>query len=194
MSNNNFSDRLVSVENTTPAFREKYEREVKAMFERQKIPVERYLQWIFGILCLAAVPVFLYFYFVVSSNQPENHSVWMNIALWFLIVGTTNLINARKDTINVHIQAVKLMMFIGAAFLGAAFVLLFFVFRQHPGTVAYVGMVIFGLILLVINSAVNMLEIMLRVVSEMNMNMKEKLLVSELRLAELTEKPDQKAE
>ena len=186
MSGNNFSDRLVSVENTTPAFREKYEREVKAMLERQKTHVERYLQRIFGILCLAAVPVSLYFYFVVSVNQPDIHSVWMNFAKWFLIVGTVNLINAQYDTISVHIQVVKWMIFIGTAFLAAAFVLLFIAFQQHPEKIASIGMFIFGMILLVINSAANIFEIIFRGA----FMMKEGRLAIELRRAELSEKSE----
>jgi Na+/melibiose symporter-like transporter len=182
----NFSDRLLSIQQDSPDFRERYEREVKAMFEKQITPAQRYGLWIFAILCFAASLVSWYYYFVVSADQPKTHSAYAMLAVIILVWGIIAAKNARKKTWNVRVQAERQAIVVLGSFFGIATILLL-VSLLHPGTYSS-NFIVAGLVLLVIEAVF----VIRKLIQVSEMNTKEKLLKEKLLLADLAEKPEKK--
>lgn len=183
MSNHDFSDRLLSAEQTTPAFRDKYETEVKAMLEKKLTRPQRVgytLSALMGAL-------FLVVFGAVALFAPREFPAWGRALfglgsafglVWAILVGRiviTGKVNLRTGanalvglTWGFVVTVVTVLMMVG-------------VDRAEP--VKSVYMLLVGLVYLLIAA---MFMIFNRI-EQSELNMKEKLLGIELRLAEMAE-------
>lgn len=184
MNNDNFSDRLLSVEQTTPAFREKYEREVKAMLEKKLTPVQKFVTGFMAVVCLAMFVFFTYAVLVITAGLPilirASFGIGALFSLAFLIF-LVKIVLSGKMNLRTQPNTMTGLVWVFLVIMQTIFMT---IGGKHPESVSSVFMVLYGLTFLVIGVAI----LVTRRIELSELNMKENLLGIELRLAELSEK------
>ena len=184
MSNDNFSDRLLSLEQTTPAFREKYEREVKTMLEKTLNPIQRFVFIFTTVLALAMTMFFAYVALILARELPILIRASFGIgalfaAAWAIL--SIKILRAGKINLRAHPNAMTGMTW---GFLVIFITIMMLVTGKHPQSVLSVYMLLNALVFFIGGVA----SLITNRIEQSELNMKEKLLGIELRLAELSEK------
>lgn len=180
--NRHFSDLLLSVQDT-PDFRERYEREVKVMFEKTVTPRQKIIRGAAAVLCFALSAASAYG-FVWTAGQPgAPRWAFALMALLFLVVGIGQLLLARRDKEDVRSQVSMQIGGIGGLLLGPALALLLGSLQEPRGTAS--AYMLAAAVVLLFVSAMIQVGGAIRV-SELNM--KEEMLGIRLKLAEMAEK------
>lgn len=189
MNNDNFSDRLLSLEETTPAYREKYEREVEAMLEKRLNPVQRFMFVFTTVLALAMVVFFAYAALVLLRELPLVIRASFGIgavfaAAWAVL--SIRILRAGQMNVRAHPNAMTGMTW---GFIVILMVIMMLVTGKHPQAVLSVYMLLNALVFFIGGVAF----LLANRIDQSELNMKERLLSLELRLAEMAEKLEQKA-
>jgi hypothetical protein len=173
-------DRLVELEPVTPALKQRYEQEIKAMFERPLKPVER-LAWIAAsVFSFGTAVAFVAIAALAPPQFPLSGRLCFVIgALFGVAFGVVAWRIVRRGAMRLNAE--------GAAWAGLAWALpvalvtLFLVFA--PQDLIGLRMIVSGVVFL-IGGAVFLLG---HIIQQAALNTREKLLEIELALAELRE-------
>jgi hypothetical protein len=175
-----FRDRLIEHEPVTPALRERYEKEVQAMFQKQLTRAQR-VSW--AVMTVASVVLGVLFA-VAAVAAPSEFPVYGRIsfaagvlfAIGFAVVGFRV---SRRGAMDLKTE--------GAAYSGLAWglpvVLLTLYMVYAPNDLVGLRMIVCGVVFLIMG-AVFLLR---QVVEQSELKTREKLLEIEYRLAELQE-------
>jgi hypothetical protein len=178
---NDFRERLIRCESVTPAHRQQYEKEMRAMLEKQLTGVRR---WVWGLAALMGVG-FAVLFGTVAVMMPAEFPLWGRLgfaagALFGVGWAALGIRVLRRGSIHLKLDT-------GAA-AGMAWALpvtlltLFMV--SAPDDVIGLRMILCGLVFLVMGVA-----FLLRHVIELSeLKTREKLLQIEYRVAELSER------
>jgi hypothetical protein len=183
MSNNNFSDRLISLEQDNPSFRERYEKEIKRMLEKTLTPIQRFAFGFTAVICAGFAVFFAYIGLVTARELPVLIRAGFGLGVlfgvaWAVIGGKIALrgkMNRRTQPNALNGMAWAFVVLMQTIYLLAG--------GAHPDRVVSVFMVLFGLTFM-LGGAVFLLT---NRIEQSELNMKEKLLGIELRLAEIAE-------
>ena len=182
---NRFRDRLLQAEPTTPAYREKHEKEIRAMFEKKLSTVER---WSYFGMAASGIIAGIYVATMALRQAPPYFLsippvIWGLIAAFLFVkavllawVGVKGTWNPRTDPTRV----VALHWF--AAVLVVTLMITWWAGDLESNTAVF-GAICAGLIL----AAIAVSAIFNRV-DQAELKTREKLLEIELRLAELAER------
>ncbi len=178
---NDFRERLIRCEPVTPAYRQKYEKEMRAMLEKQLTGVRR---WVWGLAALMGVGFALLFG-TLAVIAPAEFPLWGRLGFaagalfgvgWAALgirVFRRGSIDLKFDTAAYAGMAWGLPVFMVTLFMVAA-----------PEDIIGLRMILCGLVFLVMGVA-----FLLRHVIELSeLKTREKLLEIEYRLAELAER------
>jgi len=183
MSNDNFSERLISLERDTPEFRARYEKEIKAMLDKTLKPVQRVS---YGLSAALIIAFAVFYSYMLVIRLHDGHPLVVasyGLGILFSVAWTVFAVKiAKSGRMNLRIQPNVMTHMIWAflVFMQTIFLLLG---GQHPDRVPSVFMLVSGLTFLLIG-AMFMLN---NKIEQSELNMKEKLLGIELRLAEIAE-------
>lgn len=188
--NNNFSDRLISVEQTSPAFQERYEREVKAMLEKTLNPIQRFMFGFTAVICAGFAVFFAYIGLVTARELPVLIRAGFGLGvlfgvIWAIIAGKiakTGKMNRRTQPNALNGMAWAFVVIMQTIYL--------MIGGQHPDRTVSVFMVVSGLTFL-LGGAVFMIA---NRIEQSELNTREKLLGLELRLADIAEKMEKASE
>lgn len=189
MSNHDFSDRLLSAEQTTPAFRGKYDREIRKMLEKTLTPTQRFA---FGFSTVLSIGMAVFFTWaaIIGTGLPPVFRAMFGLGVlvtlaWTIIGG--KIVLSGKMHLKTHPNALTGMMW---GFVLTVQIVILMWGGQHPESVKSVYMAIYGLTFLLM-AALFMLN---NRIEQSELNTKQKLLGIELRLAEIAESLPKKAE
>ena len=187
MSNRSFSDRLLSAEQTTPAFREKYEREVKAMLLKTLTPAQRFAWWFSTVMSIGLFAGFGYVAVTAAKLPIIVRGAFALGAIaglaWGIVAGKiarTGVMH-RKIHPNVLTGAVWVFMVLFT-------VVMLLVTAKHPDSVRSVYMLLYALAFYLMGLA----SLITNRIDQTYIRTEERLLEIELRLAELKESLDGK--
>jgi hypothetical protein len=194
MKTNNFSDQLLSMEQVNPAFQERYEKEIKKMLEKTLTPIQRISFAISGVLTAAMACLFAYLaIFGTTVKGPETMAsvtravlvaATVFCVLWAVI--SWKIVSAGKMNRRSHPNILNSMTFILQMFIGT---ILLVAAGMHPNLVRSVYTAVFGSMMMLGGVAV----LLVNRIEQSELNMKEKLLGIELRLAEIAEAQPKKS-
>lgn len=182
MSNHDFSDRLLSVEQTTPAFRERYEKEIRKMLEKTLTPLQRFA---FGFSTVLSIGMAVFFTWAAISGRglpPAFRAMFglgVLVTLAWAIVGG-RIVLSGKMHLKTHPNTLTGMMW---GFVLTVQIVILMWGGQHPESVKSVYMAIYGLTFLLMAA----LFMVSNRIEQSELNMKEKLLGIEMRLAEIAD-------
>jgi hypothetical protein len=187
--NNDFRDRLVSAQQFTPAYRENYRKGLESMLTRRLTPTRRIVCAALAVSGLCAAVSFGVQ--AVAQRSNGEYAAWGRaafgvMALWGLawaallgamaIRGTVNL---RKDR-----QAIAGLRWFFFVFVGILLMLVGGLqLKYEPGSSSPVFAAVIGLGFLVYGALV----VIHNLVQQSELNVREKLLEIELKLAEMSE-------
>ena len=190
MNNGNFSDRLLAMERANPDFREKYERGVKAMLEKRLTPVQKFVTGFMAVVCLAMFAFFTYAVLVITAGLPvlirASFGVGALFSLAFLIF-LVKIVLSGKMNLRTQPNTMTGLVWVFLVIMQTIFMT---IGGKHPESVSSVFMVLYGLSFLVLGVAF----LVTHRIEQSELNVKEKLLGIELRLAELCEKSEKAQE
>ena len=184
--NKPFRDQLIESEPINPTFKEKYEREVKAMLE---IKMSKFFRWSYfagGILALGLIAFFTYgalFFKDIQLVHPFWGRIvfaigaifslgWAGLMLWIVKTGVFHL---KK-----HPSAMAGLAWVGIVFMTTIFLV---VAAGNPDSTQSVFLVVASSLFLICAAA----GLILTRVGLAELNTRERLLKIELRVAELAE-------
>jgi len=174
--NNDFRDRLVSAQQFTPEYREKYREGLENMFTRQLTPLQRILASI-GVLAGLAVIGF-YIYMAARYTGPGGRYVLGLLGLIVLAVTAVRLMVVVTGRVNLRWQPKTVAYVAFYGLLIFAMGNLIAASNANDATIALVG--VFPLLLAVA-------KLILVHIQESELNVREKLLEIELQMAEMNE-------
>ena len=179
-SNQGFRERLLKMEKVTPALKERYEKEVHAMLEKQLTGVRRWVWLGSAVLGLGFAALFGTLAVITPAEFPVYGRVGFAVGALFGIgwailgikVFQRGSLDLKKDTWAATGMSWGLVVFLATWFMLFA-----------PDSIAGLRMILFGLVFLVMGVA-----FMLRqVVDQAELKTREKLLEIEYQIAELAE-------
>jgi len=180
----NFSEQLLQYETPDEALRQKYEKEIRAMFEKQLGPAGRGMWWFWAVFCAMQAILFV----VVGIWSYGMLPIWGTIGfaasvLFALVFGAICVQIAVSGRLNLKTQPPAM------AGLAWAFVVIMVTIYMvsAPDSIAGLRMILCGLVFLV-GAAVFLLASR---TEQAELRTKEKLLEIECRVAELTERLSQ---
>ena len=182
MSNHDFSDKLLSAEQTTPAFRERYEKEIRAMLEKTLTPAQR-IGWGFSTVMSAVFVIVFTWAAIVGRELPvmmrAAFGLGALVALVWVIMGGKIVLRGKMNR-RTHPNA-----FTGTAWgmVLTVQIVILMIGGEHPDSVKSVYMALYGLTFLLMGA----MFLLTNRIEQSELNMKEKLLGIELRLAEIAE-------
>lgn len=184
---NDFRDRLVSAQQLTPAYREKYERRLETMISPRMTVLQRLTLFISVLVGLAALAVLAYLLAVDTQTSIE-----FKYAIGFLglvvlaitiirgIIVVTGRVNLRSQPKMIaYISYVGILLFVGA---------LVIIVTPIAGSTNSIYYLVVGLIPLIVATV----KIILTHIDQSELNVREKMLEIELRLAEMNERLEKK--
>ncbi len=179
---NDFRDRLISAQQSTPEYREKYERSSRSMLTRQLTPFERGRYVFAAVWSLAGSAVVAWFLAVDKQTSIPFHWGIGFMGLVALAVAITCGIIAATGSINLRRQPKTLaqIAFVGVAVFALS---LSFIVPPMAGPLAAIHAIAVCLIALIVITA----EVVQAHVDQSELNVREKLLEIELKLAEISE-------
>ncbi len=183
MKNTNFSDQLLSMEQVNPTFQERYEKEIKKMLEKTLNPIQRFMFGFSAAMGAAFAIGFAYVAVVSARELPllirGSFGFGALVGLiWAIIAG--KIVASGKMNLRTHPNAMNGLIW---GFLVILQVVFMTMGGQHPDRVLSVFMILNGLTFLMMG-ATFMIN---NSIEQSELNVKEKLLGIELRLAEIAE-------
>ncbi len=179
-----FSDQLLQCESPDETLRQKYEKEIRAMFEKQLSPAGRALWWFWAVFCAAQAVFFAGIGVWSYGDLPIAGTIGFAAGVVFaLAFGALCVRIAASGRLKLMTQA-PAMAGLSWGFV-VVMVTLFMV--SAPDSIAGLRMILSGLVFLV-GGAVFLLASR---TEQAELRTKEKLLEIECRLAELTERLSQ---
>lgn len=186
--NHKFRDELLSMESQNQMLREKYDKELKAMIE-QKLTAARK----FSSIAMLIVSLLLAIFFTVTAiTVPKDFPLWgrfmfaagavfglafAGVMAWTLKKGTTGIRSDQKASVGLSWGLVILMGTVTLVFSG-----------KMPDRIKAVQMLV-NILFFMIGAAVMLLHYC---IERSELNVKEKLLELELKLAQIDEKISRK--
>jgi cation transport ATPase len=188
MKNDNFSDRLISVEQANPAFQERYEKEIKKMLEKTLTPIQRVSFAISGVMTAAMACLFAYLaIFGLTIKGPGSMLMLtraiLGLGTVFCVVWAVMVWKiVAKGAMNrrTHPNTLNGMVFVLQTFIAT---ILLVGSGMHPNLVSSVYTAVFAVMVLL--SGVGTL--VTNRIEQSALKTEEKLLGIELRLAEIAE-------
>jgi len=182
--NESFRDRLLRTEQVTPALKERYEKEMKAMLEKRLTGVRRWV-WLGGTLMSVVVAMFLgaMAIFPPLAEVPLPIRIGPAVGALFSVgFAILSLRIFRRGSMDLKFDT---SVYIGMIWLCAVFTTTIFIvmFPLVPDRIVGLWLSIFGLVVLV-SGAVFLIR---HVIEQSELKTREKLLEIEYRLAELVE-------
>lgn len=189
MSHNNFSDRLVSAERMTPAFRDRYEMEVKAMLEKKLTRPQRVGYALSALMGVAFLVVFGALAILTGRELPAWARALFGVGsvfglVWAILVGRiviTGKVNLRTGA--------NTLVGLSWGFVVTVVTVLMIVGMDRTEPVKSVYMVLVGLVYLLVAA----MFMILNRIDQSELKTREKLLEIELRLAELKESVEKRS-
>lgn len=183
-----FRDRLVEMEQTTPSLKEKYQKETKAMFDKQLTRPMR-LAWIgTGILGMGFVVLFGTTAIMAPKELPMlARSMFVAGAVFGLAWAALAAVIVKRGSFNLKSHG-KALVGMTWCFLVLLTTLTLLLASQHPDRIVGVHMICAVLPFLIMG-AVFMIQYRIQ---DAELKTREKLLEIELRMAKLAEKLENK--
>jgi len=179
-----FSDKLLEIEKTNDSYKEKYDKEIKEMFEKKLTGLQKWGQ----VLGLAMGLGFFFLFGTLAIIVPKEfplwgRAIWILGAVFGLLSAVLSVCVLKKGTINLKTDDMA------AAGLGWAFIVivatLVLVFSgKLPEPITGVRMLV-SILIFEVMAAAGLLK---AIIQRSEVNTREKLLEIEYRLAELAEK------
>lgn len=177
---NDFRDRLMSSQQLTPEYRERYERSLESMFERVLTPAQKAGMWFKVALSLVGTAAFAWG-FTIKGMPSLLKALMAFLAVVALaqtvivaraaVMGIVNLRWQPKVGAYMSFQAILITSFV---------VMIYGVMHPNPGSTY--------LLLAFVVPVIIMSVVLIRThIEQSELNVREKLLEIELRLAELSE-------
>lgn len=175
-----FRDRLISAQTFTPEYRERYQRRLESMYDRELTPAQRVGTWFFVAIGLVAVMICAYNAIFVRSVDVEVRAANAAIGLVVLAVTVLRARSAIIGSINLRWQPQVI------AYTAFTIVLIGILLVVFSGVDASMGSIYLLLVWLVVLVLVVTKLIQMQV-QQSELKTQEKLLEIELRLAEISE-------
>ncbi len=179
-----FSDQLLQCESTDETLRQKSEKEIRAMFEKQLGPVGRAVWWFWAVFCAAQAALFAGVAVWSYGDLPLWGTVTFGLGIVFTLTFAGICVQiAASGRLKLMVQPPAL------AGLGWVFIVLVVTIYMviAPDSIAGLRMILCGLVFLV-GAAVFLLASR---TEQAELRTKEKLLEIEYQVAELTERLSQ---
>ncbi len=182
-SNQSFCDQLLEKEQLNPSYKEKYEKEVKAMIEHKLTGIKKLSHIIALIMSLGFVILFGTLAVVVPKELPILARLGFVVGAIFGLIWVVILIRIlKKGVLNLKTDS-KFMAGITWVFVVIMMTLFLLIGGKNPNSVASVFMVVYGIVFL-IGAAAGLIN---TVIQQSELNTREKLLEIEYHLAEISE-------
>jgi drug/metabolite transporter (DMT)-like permease len=183
-----FRDRLISSQQTTPEFREKYERSLESMFIRQLTPGQRaagIVVVLSGLVFVVGVALGFTTRIITVACNDVNQIMGIMAALLAVVVFGVTILHTRslvKGNVDLRWQpqVMAWAVFYGLLLIAAIPIVLGFL---HGSSTSTLFLIAFCLVPLVAAAAI----LILVYIEQSELNVREKLLEIELRLAEMGE-------
>ncbi|NIP22491.1 MAG: hypothetical protein GWN67_01150 [Phycisphaerae bacterium] len=188
MHNNSFTERLLAMEKTSPIYKEKYERKVKAMLEKKLSKIQR-----FGFALLAVIGICATIWFC-NMVQKKQEDIWRLFTvpplvlafIWTLLTGwitVTGKLKLRSQRLGIIIIALALCFFTVVAFM---LIWIIPLSRRDISDLPILGTQLTLVGFFLVNTIG--LCVVLAGLNRLDFRSREKLLEIECRLIDLTEK------
>jgi hypothetical protein len=171
-----FRNRLVAAQQFTPEYREKYREGLENMFTRQLTPMQRALVSVLVLLGLAVIA--LYVYIGMRYTTPGGRYTLVFLGLIVLAITAIRLMIVVTGKVHLRWQSKTIAYIAFYGFLVFAMGTLIAAFNVNDATIALVGA--FPLLLAIA-------KVILVHIQESELNVRQKLLEIELKLAEMNE-------
>lgn len=176
-----FSDRLLQCEIETPALREKYDKEMRTMFEQQLGFTKRAIHVFVAIVCLASVVLFAWLAIATYGDLPVLVTASFGIGIVFALAfaGLVAWIAfTGRLLLKIHPPAMAALVWVFTVFMVTVFMV------AAPNSIVGLRMMVCGLVFLV-GAAAFLLGSR---TEQAELRTKEKLMEIEYRLADLAER------
>jgi hypothetical protein len=177
-----FAQRLVAAQHVDSTLRQQYEREVKTMLEKKLTLATKTLHWFVGLLS-AAMAVSFAVVAIIGKVLPWEARLGFAVGTLFASAWTFLMIRTiRRGTINLRFDEEAQAGF-SWGFVVILVTLFMLIGGRLPDKLTGISMVVNGLVFL-IGAAVFLLS---HVINESRMKLEERLLETQLKIAELAE-------
>jgi small-conductance mechanosensitive channel len=175
---NDFRDRLIAAQQFSPASRQEYERRLKSMLARQLTPLQRGIVALFVFLGMAVVVAIVWVLLVDTSTSIQYKYAVGVVGIVVLAITVVRALIAVTGRYNARLHS-KIISYI--AFFGFTIFMIAVIFLSSKGSYVYPVVVsLFGFIGVTAG-------LLMVAIQQSELNVHEKLLEIELKLAEMKE-------